>query len=277
MKQRVCYLYEYEGSSRIRNVGFVKFMMEEDKAVFQIHGKGLACEKGTSLDFHLFSSVNGACETEFLGTVEGENGTVHYMMAVENLNDDNVDSYDGIFLRAKKGKSYAALWKNADVDFSVIKSKDLLLSEEDLVSDIEDEEIEQVQEEAKDEEICEEEFLEVAECLDMDENPEENADRIVYEKVGREHLSRLPQKERKLVNNSFLLHGYYNYKHLLFIKDGDSFFLGVPGVYYPREAEAARNFGFPIFHRVKNNEVELEAAQCNEGRDFGYWCRCIDM
>ncbi len=271
MKQVICYLYEYEGSDRVRNVGFVKFMMEGEKAVFQIHGKGLACEKGASLDFHLFSSQKGACEAVVLGVVEGDNGTVHYMMTVENLDEESVNSYDGILLKSKNGKHYAAMWKDTDVDFSVTHSKEL---EKEIAQE---QEIKLEQEQEKEINQCDQ--IEAAECCEeeIDCCEKEEEDKIIYEKVGREHLSRLPQKERKLANNSFLLHGYYNYKHLLFIKDGENFFLGVPGVYYPREAEAAKNFGFPIFHRVKNSTVELEAAQCHEGRDFGYWCRCIAM
>lgn len=62
----------------------------------------------------------------------------------------------------------------------------------------------------------------------------------------REYLSIAPcdfvilsEHYQEMVQNSFLLHGYYNYGHLILtkIKEGidDNYYLGVPGVYYERE------------------------------------------
>ena len=52
----------------------------------------------------------------------------------------------------------------------------------------------------------------------------------------------MTQQYQKLVHNSFLLHGYFNYRHLILGRDmslggnDDScFYLGVPGVFYERE------------------------------------------
>ena len=50
-----------------------------------------------------------------------------------------------------------------------------------------------------------------------------------YEKISRQDLSCLPRKEWRLANNSFLLHGYYNYHHLLSIEEDGKRWLGVPG------------------------------------------------
>lgn len=54
----------------------------------------------------------------------------------------------------------------------------------------------------------------------------------------------------RLQNNQFLLHGYYNYRHLIICKKADNeneFWLGVPGIYHEREKMAARMFGFEKF------------------------------
>ena len=47
----------------------------------------------------------------------------------------------------------------------------------------------------------------------------------------------------ELYYNSFLLHSFYQYRHLLLGKD----FLAVPGYFYEREAIAAKMMGFPYF------------------------------
>lgn len=61
----------------------------------------------------------------------------------------------------------------------------------------------------------------------------------------------LRQDYQKLVSNSFLLHGFYNYGHMILGKlteEKDApIYIGVPGVYYEREKQAAQMFGFVGF------------------------------
>ena len=69
-------------------------------------------------------------------------------------------------------------------------------------------------------------------------------------------------------NNSFLLHGYYNYRHLILARlnnpqGNPRFLLGVPGHYFSNEKNMASMFGFPHFVLAKKQPEE-------DGR-FGYW------
>lgn len=76
----------------------------------------------------------------------------------------------------------------------------------------------------------------------------------------------LPEEAYRAANNSFLLHGYYNYDHLILTrieKRGEvSYYIGVPGNYYEREKQVAVMFGFESF------ECGTEPAQAG---DFGYY------
>lgn len=79
---------------------------------------------------------------------------------------------------------------------------------------------------------------------------------------------------QKLVNNSFLLHGFYNYRHLILGPDrnlGDEereqFYLGVPGTYFEREKMVAVMFGFEGF--------ECDGAV--EIGKFGYYMRRVEL
>lgn len=76
----------------------------------------------------------------------------------------------------------------------------------------------------------------------------------------------LPEEAYRAANNSFLLHGYYNYDHLILTKiekRGEvSYYIGVPGNYYEREKQVAIMFGFESF------ECGTEPAQAG---DFGYY------
>ena len=94
-------------------------------------------------------------------------------------------------------------------------------------------------------------------------------------KIQRKDLARLPRCEWKLSNNSFLLHGYYNYHHLVFLDDGEWLRVGVPGIYHPKEQKAAEAFGFSEFIRRRDIAVELEKEEREEDDGFGYWCRCV--
>lgn len=69
-------------------------------------------------------------------------------------------------------------------------------------------------------------------------------------------------------NNSFLLHGFYNYRHLILAKLNEPegtprYLLGVPGHYFSNEKYLASMFGFPHFVLAKKQPDE-------DGR-FGYW------
>ena len=95
-------------------------------------------------------------------------------------------------------------------------------------------------------------------------------------KIQRADLSQLPRRFWQLANNSFLLHGYHNYNHLLLVEEDGHIWLGVPGVYDPREARAADLFGFPQFTRTYAPLIGLTEDECCDSEDFGHWCRHID-
>lgn len=118
--------------------------------------------------------------------------------------------------------------------------------------------------------------VERCEALDFVENLYIPPSNRSFEKIQRQDLSRLPRKEWRLANNNFLLHGYYNYHHLMFIEDEGKLWLGVPGVYHEKEKQAAEMFGFPEFIRMLDFEVELLPEEKNTMDDFGYWCRQVE-
>lgn len=103
-----------------------------------------------------------------------------------------------------------------------------------------------------------------------EEEPHENV-----RKIQRCDLSILPRKCWNLANNSFLMHGYHNYNHLLLVEEDGHFWLGVPGIYAAREAKAAELFGFPQFTQTYINQLDLTEDERNTSERFGHWCRYI--
>nr|WP_300830560.1 hypothetical protein [uncultured Acetatifactor sp.] len=87
-----------------------------------------------------------------------------------------------------------------------------------------------------------------------------------YLSIGPADFVLFPEAFYKAANNSFLLHGYYNYHHLLLVRmerRGEiAYYIGVPGNFYEREKQVAIMFGFESF------ECAEEPAQAG---DFGYY------
>ena len=70
--------------------------------------------------------------------------------------------------------------------------------------------------------------------------------------IKPQDIGLLPREIWVYGNNSFLLHGYYNYRHLILAKLQDPqkaprYLLGVPGHYFSNEKYMASMFGFPHF------------------------------
>lgn len=94
-------------------------------------------------------------------------------------------------------------------------------------------------------------------------------------KITRKDIAKLPRREWRLANNNFLLHGYYNYHHLVSFEKDDCCWLGVPGIYHPKEQRAADSFGFGQFMKPDAGEIELSGEEMSIDEDFGYWCRKV--
>ncbi len=126
------------------------------------------------------------------------------------------------------------------------------------------------------------------EDLRLIEEPEENAAQMwsrfekLYPKIqafDSEHgceilvikpqdIGLLPREAWVYGNNSFLLHGYYNYRYLILARlenprGKPRHLLGVPGHYYSNEKYMANMFGFPHF-------VLSKKQPSGDGR-FGFW------
>lgn len=86
--------------------------------------------------------------------------------------------------------------------------------------------------------------------------------------IKPQDIGLLPREIWVYGNNSFLLHGYYNYRHLILARlnnpnGAPRYLLGVPGHYFSNEKYMASMFGFPHFVLARKQPAE-------DGR-FGYW------
>ncbi len=311
MKRFICYLYEYQEGRRIRNIGFCKVESSEDGCTVSIHGKGWGMNSPKKLSLYLFWRENGKC----LGVYQGELGNVspalNYRLSYTEEDVGSKARYDrveGIILCGENGPRYAAVWTDEAVDISRMEpaGKEEMTEEKEEQPEEPEEpnEEEPVPEENEmpDEqeepagvsydvrEILPEESRELEEKepepFYFDEEEEDSKPEIAEQecqttcrfrctKIQRQDLSRLIRREWQLANNSFLLHGYYNYHHLAFLQEGENLYLGVPGVYSEKERRAAQAFGFPGFVNYEEEMLDLPEGEKEDRADFGYWCRQV--
>lgn len=295
MKQSICYLYAYENYKQTKNVGFVKCILKKDKVIFQIHGKGLDCDKFMDLDMFLFTSKGNEYKADKAGNVEGSQGVINYMVTVDSMDMEKVYAYDGILLESVSRKQYVALWKQKEVyleqrivedeyeDYDSIQN--LVVDECDYEEEesqtvcaclgtLEEQEPCQCEETSGNEEVCGNEETggneEVCEC-----DTDKKQSKFTYKKIDRHGIAGLPQREWKWANNNFLIHGFTNYKHLMLIREEEKLYLGIPGIYHRKEEAAAKSFGFPMFHPLDECAKQMIEIEWNTKEQFGYWCRPV--
>lgn len=94
-------------------------------------------------------------------------------------------------------------------------------------------------------------------------------------RITPEDLSGFPKEGKRFTENSFVLHAYYRYRHVLLgrrrRKTVEDYVLLVPGTYNEKEARLAELFGFPEFLPIAQTKPEADDAA--SGKElFGYFC-----
>ena len=314
MKRFIRYLYEYEGNQKKRNVGFVKVEQDGKETTISVHGKGLCGKSNENISCYLIKLDSEMGNILFVPAGEIQIGmiscggcfcyTEELIRAGYGKTEQSVgqtcekkDDICGLGLGDPKEAFYVALWNEemyGDLDIARAKvfqefDSDKTAGESKSIKSIDEKEAEVETQFGDDEETenLEEEQPEKKEQETVEESSEkkdlrkndrdidlQNFRRQIM-KIQRGEISILPRCEWKLANNNFLLYGYYNYRHLVLIDEGNQLKLGVPGIYHEREARAAATFGFPEFIAEADVNVTLEPQERNENQQFGYWCRQV--
>lgn len=277
MRRFIRYLYEYEQEKKMRNVGFVKVEQDVDQCVIHVHGKGFRMEENAQgLRVYLFWNTEDKCIGIPQGVTEVPGPAVNWQLCYtpEDVGKkENYDFVNGIILKDVNGHWYAAVWNDDVVN---VCRMEMWKMEEDSVQG---EETECKKGLAQDEETeCKKETLqdEESESGKLEDDLEKEAclgGKV--RKIQRKDMVCLPRCEWRHANNSFLIHGYYNYHHLILTVRDDRLKLGVPGVYHPQEEKAAESFGFPEFIPAEELDLKLTDEEKNDREKFGYWCRDI--
>lgn len=293
-EKKIVYLSLYQDGMKKASAGFVKLSREKEGYLLDIHikngtgildGEYTICVAGRSreIDWGRITLQSGKAEEKKRFYVRG---------SFARFGEEEFEENDlcGILIHLNARQWIAGYWKDVE-DFSVpAKEPELCTADERITST-----------KITNENMVDENSTEEAAVNESERNWETDQKYIAeqqasddkweqllrcYKKVhpfgdDRVFLSVEPKDfiilqapYQRLVNNSFLLHGFYNYRHMILgpdkeIGDGDGtcFYLGVPGTYFEREKMVAIMFGFEGF--------ECDGAV--EVGKFGYYMRRVEL
>ena len=309
MKRFIRYLYEYEGNQKKRNVGFVKVEQDGKETTISVHGKGLCGKSNENISCYLIKLDSEMGNILFVPAGEIQIGmiscggcfsyTEELIRADYGKTEQSVgqtcekkDDICGLGLGDPKEAFYVALWNEemyGDLDIARAKvfqefDSDKTAEESKSIKNIDEKEaevetqfgddeetenLEEEQPEKKDQETVEE-SSEKKDLRKDDRDIDLQNFRRQIMKIQRGEISILPRCEWKLANNNFLLHGYYNYRHLVLIDDGNQLKLGVPGIYHEREARAAATIKIQEIIKKKNIKKKKKPQKKKKNQQINY-------
>ena len=281
------YLYEYESCCRRRNLGFLQISSHNYSYLLTLHVKNLPIIPGEQLEVHAFILENQTLTGSPVALLQcsGQNLSTQLVISGERFPHKRTLKHIDGFIIFSISQNRPQHWIASAVPLPDFYSfSDCSLStEENLSSEPENPSLSEeaiIAEDTVSETVSEAALSDTSiDAASTEEAPTEATSiqdtSIQARKITHAEISTLPRRFWPLANNSFLLHGCHNYHHLLLIKEKDHLWLGVPGLYDPREAHMANLFGFPQFTSSYISILELTEDECENSESFGHWCRYL--
>ena len=290
MKRFISYIYAYENTKKAGNTGFARIELRGEECRLEIHLRGVYAAQ-THCKIYLFRKQGSGIEGSLIGEMDVRNGVGDFsvIMKTAHISTSLLSFFEmeGIFLCSEDGRIFMSRWTEGEpltVDMEHFIEWKAEQTEENIYAEEKQQENKiqtaQFDRESDNElratELPARNFFPQYQWKDIWEQflkshpasmpfSEKN---ITCIKIELKDIRELPRKYWYLGNNSFLLHGFFNYRYLVLGKieedNEDKWFLGVPGIYQNQERVMAIIFGFPEFmpEQVENR--------------FGCWYRFIE-
>ena len=255
--RRIVYLNCYEDSQKGVSAGFARFLKEGNHCKLEVNLSKVSGWKDGEYQIFLKGYDRDIC-LGFIRITEGK-GTALRELSVKKdklcyrTDEEEADKLYGIAVCGSGSKSICGYWKEPEVPLKAAGEE---------IAEVKTE-CEQVEHYSADKwkQLCKV-FPKVHPFGDTRE----------FILIEPKDFIILRSDYQKLVNNSFLLHGFYNYRHIILGSESGlgnvrSFYLGVPGVFYEREKMVAVMFGFEGF----------ECSGPVENGKFGYYMRSVEL
>ncbi|MBR5127512.1 MAG: hypothetical protein IKU69_03690 [Roseburia sp.] len=285
MQRFITYIYAYENEQKIGNTGYAKVETRGNNGYVEIHfdKNESFCDE---MKVHFVYIKDDDVEKILLGTFRLENGRGlgRFSFCAEGVQGTPVsfEKMIGLIVKDSSDREYKSFWKDVKLpekrERKVVEKEDLQ-RETEHIKDMEQESLHTM-------EIPMRNIFPTYTLEDIWRNFERNrkcvqiADEICGVQIELGDLRELPKKYWYLGNNSFLLHGFFNYHYLLLGKLPDGkWFLGIPGVHERQERVMASVFGFPGFIPIAmaetDEEISLEHAMPRE-KQQGIWYHILE-
>lgn len=287
MKSGVYYLYEYKNDQKARNVGFLKFNLNLDSCFLQICARGIPVFHNDTASLCILCPSEESIFVIPCQTITCENHAITCKLTFSSSDFETSDFKQSDFNQSGFKQSD---FPNSFCGFLIELPENILLiaiedgfsfSTKKCLSVVVDNGCEQpaLPVAVVDSDCRQPALPESVVSVDCDEasTTTSTAPQQSIRKIQRTDLSILPRKYWNLSNNRFLLHGYYNYNHLLLVEEKNYFLVGVPGIYDKREARAADLFGFPTFSESYTKSLNLSSEENSAQGQFGYWCKKLPV
>ena len=303
MKRFITYIYAYENTKKAGNTGFARIELRGEECRLEIHLRGVYAAQ--TLFRKQGSGIEGSLIGEM--DVRNGAGDFSVIMKTAHISTSLLSFFEmeGIFLCSEDGRIFMSRWTEGEpltvdmehfIEWKAEQTEENIYAEESLHV----EENMHVKENMHAEKKQQENKIQTVQ-FDRESDNELRATELparnffpqyqwkdIWEQFLKSHPASMPFSEKNITcikielkdirelprkywylgNNSFLLHGFFNYRYLVLGKieedNEDKWFLGVPGIYQNQERVMAIIFGFPEFmpEQVENR--------------FGCWYRFIE-
>ena len=287
-ERKIKYLDYLENGVRIKGAGFIKLETRNGTCELQIQVSGMHMTDNYTREVYMVSGKNAALLGEL--SLCGGKGSM-YLSGLDNLNlagtGISYEQLSGIRIPIAAGREiYGSIRKIEGVteeqEVVEIEQVELPVSENMMEENLSTEELNMQEDTPEQQEMSvQQEMQEQTRGLADTKWNQLSAiyphiapfrDERDYLSIGPGDFVILPDKYYRMANNSFLLHGYYNYKHLILSRMTDKgqpvYYIGVPGNYYEREKQVAVLFGFESFECLE------EPARAG---DYGYYMLRVEL
>lgn len=268
----ISYIYEYQKSGKRENCGFVKAEIRQNAVRLLVH---MYLPDKMDEEYTIYGLIreNGRQEGIVLGKGKVRYGNMDVRLQRE---PDNVTMAQGdaerfafgrlcgIVIRSSSHCWYGTAWDDEEINISGFRER----REQAFDNCKTDGKNENNGDDTEKEELQTQEMRGLPDWDTIERlcpllPVDGNNSHVRYLRIEPKDLKYLPQHLWHMGRNSFLLHGYYNYRYMILQKEENRFRIGIPGVYSPMEEGVASMFGFGDFVPAQEN------GRCMGG--FGYW------
>lgn len=281
----IAYIYEYDGRVQLGNKGFVRVDIRNGCGRLYISVRALR-ERNGILPLFFYRWSQGIMHSVLIGELKCADGAAeaHIIFKPEQI-EPGVTFADisGIVL-SKGARLYGAEWDEREINTELLDFNGAAPKTELVAAEAGDTAEEESAADKTDDRKTVPETGESANVQGADNwrriFTESNIlqpfdDDMMYDCVETkpELMQYSPFSAQNFGQNSFLLHGFYSYGHLLVGKmarpgKNKRYFVGVPGIYNNRERVIASMYGFDNFRKSIRRDYK--------NPHFGYWYCVVD-